>query len=230
MQWFNEAYWQTQAAIAPLATGRATTWRMSSAAHVPFGYSQLVWRHYMRGGLIGKLVRDQFLYTGLANTRAYRELNLLDVMYQQGLPVPRPVAAQVVRDGVCYRADILTGLIDNSTDLLTWLIGQPLPDNLWFDVGRTIAKLHLAQLYHHDLNIKNLMMDAAHKIWVIDFDRCAFKRGSQWKRHNLARLERSLHKQARLQTSFHFSPPDWRQLLDGYFSLSNDTRSSRARN
>jgi 3-deoxy-D-manno-octulosonic acid kinase len=182
----------------------------------------------MRGGFIGKLIKDQFLYTGLENTRAYRELSLLDAMYQRGLPVPRPVAAQVVKAGMHYRADFLTGLISDSTDLLTWLIHKPLPENLWYDVGKAIASLHLAQVYHHDLNIKNLMIDAANKIWIIDFDRCRFKQGEQWKMHNIARLERSLHKQARLQPSFHFSPPDWRRLLDGYFAFSNDTRSPRA--
>lgn len=229
LDWFDIAHWQTHSGIRALATGRATTWLINPPADSGFSCSQIVWRHYMRGGLIGKLVTDQFLYTGLHGTRAYRELTLLDAMRQQGLPVPLPIAARVVRTGSVYRADLLTGYIPDSKDLLAVLVAQALPKTLWYKVGETIAYLHQQQIYHHDLNIKNIMLDEADKIWIIDFDRCAMKSGQQWKTDNLLRLQRSLHKQARLHPSFHFSEADWQHLQEGYAAFTAKTRSPRAK-
>ncbi len=38
---------------------------------------QFVLRHFVRGGLVGKLVRDRYVWTGEDNTRSFREWRLL---------------------------------------------------------------------------------------------------------------------------------------------------------
>ena len=38
---------------------------------------QFVLRHYMRGGMIGKLVRDRYVYTGQDEVRSFAEWRLL---------------------------------------------------------------------------------------------------------------------------------------------------------
>ncbi|MDH3757290.1 MAG: 3-deoxy-D-manno-octulosonic acid kinase, partial [Gammaproteobacteria bacterium] len=49
---------------------------------------QFVLRHFMRGGLIGKLVRDRYAWTGEDNTRSFVEWRLLAKLAVNNLRVP----------------------------------------------------------------------------------------------------------------------------------------------
>ena len=69
---------------------------------------QFVLRHFMRGGLVGKLVRDHYIWTGEDNTRPFIEWRLLAKLAVNDLRVPRPAAARYVRHGLTYTADIIT--------------------------------------------------------------------------------------------------------------------------
>ena len=60
----------------------------------------LVHKRYKRGGLIRKLVSNSYFWTGLYKTRAHIEFDGLKKMFDLGLPVPRPVAARIVRKGI----------------------------------------------------------------------------------------------------------------------------------
>ena len=62
-------------------------------------------------------------------------------------------------------------------------------------IGQTIAKFHHHQIYHHDLNIHNIMLDIENEVWLIDFDKCGIRQGSNWKNSNMARLKRSFEKE-----------------------------------
>ena len=64
LNWFDADYWQQQNKIVGAKKGRATAWF--------FKHDDLtaVLRHYWRGGLVGKLLSDQYLYPGL-NDKAY---------------------------------------------------------------------------------------------------------------------------------------------------------------
>ena len=48
----------------------------------------------MRGGLVGKLVRDRYVWTGEDNTRPFVEWRLLAKLAVNDLRVPRPAAAR----------------------------------------------------------------------------------------------------------------------------------------
>ena len=94
---FDVNFLQENELITGSSVGRGTTWFF---AHQQKKY---VLRHYYRGGLIGKVNSDNFLYTGLNNTRAYQEFMLLDKMVQLGLPVPTPYAGNITKKGLFYQ-------------------------------------------------------------------------------------------------------------------------------
>ena len=216
-EWFNSDYWQQQNGITGESKGRYTTYflltkdKQAQPLH-------LVLRHYYRGGMVSKLSKRSFVFTGYNNTRAYQELALLNRMRELGLPVPKPIAARVTKSlpWLCQN-DLLIERIAGAQDLFHYLSKQALTDELWQQVGTTIRTFHQQGVYHSDLNIHNILIDEREKIWLIDFDRCDIRAPeSQWQQANLARLERSLHKELGLNAQFAFTPACWQQLLKGY--------------
>ncbi|MEZ9541690.1 3-deoxy-D-manno-octulosonic acid kinase [Vibrio sp. 10N.286.48.C11] len=186
---FDAEYWQQQDKIIGSATGRGTTW------FVELDTIQAALRHYRRGGLFSKLVKDSYLYFGDEKTRSYQEFELLKVLKKSGVNVPKPIAARVVRNGVTYQADLLSEKIPNARDLVAILEEQSLSDSTYYAIGVEIAKMHKAQVNHTDLNIHNILIDVDDRVWVIDFDKCHVKQGEEWKKNNLDRLLRSFHKE-----------------------------------
>lgn len=210
-QIFSPTYWQSQGALTGSAQGRGTTVFIR-----PKPTEEWALRHYHRGGMIGRLLTDQFVYTGLNRTRAWQEFHLLDYMRHRGLAVPEPVAAHVCRSGCYYQADLITRLIPDSHDLHKILCERPLSEQEWRKVGMAIALLHQHQVYHHDLNIRNLMLDKQGTVWIIDFDKCHRRSGNNWKKENLDRLYRSLKKSAENQPDWYWQAGDFDALLKAY--------------
>ena len=209
-QHFQADYWLRQDAIIGSAMGRGTTYFFK------YNNKEFVLRHYRRGGLIGKLLTDQYLYTGLHNTRAWREMDLLMQMKELGLPAPTPVAARVRKKIFYYQADIITRKIPQAQDVHQYLLQQPISTQVWRKIGATIARFHRNQIFHHDLNIHNIMLDDKQQPWLIDFDKCDMRAGSDWKKDNLARLQRSLNKEKSNSRSYHYTEQNWQSLLEGY--------------
>ncbi|MBJ2137955.1 3-deoxy-D-manno-octulosonic acid kinase [Paraglaciecola chathamensis] len=207
---FDGQYWQAKQQLTGSATGRGTTYFFKHDNH------EYVLRHYRRGGLIGKLIKDSYLFRGLSRTRAWREFTLLEQMHRLGLPVPEPVAAQVTRQNVMYKGDIIIKRIPNSRDMFSFLCDAPQPDTTWQAIGACIRQFHDHNVYHHDLNIHNVMLDDNGKIWLIDFDKCAIHASNNWKKANLDRLLRSLHKEQNKQQTFYFNEQNWQTLLSAY--------------
>jgi 3-deoxy-D-manno-octulosonic acid kinase len=193
--------------VSATAPGRGSAWFVDSRDGMP----PQVLRHYRRGGLVARLVADRYLWSGEEATRAFRELRLLALVESLGLPAARPVAARYVRDGLWYRADLLTVAIPAARPLAECLDAAP-GDPLWPRVGATIRAFHDAGIRHADLNARNLLVRADGAVQMIDFDRGVQCRPGPWREANLARLARSLQK-------FGGPPPQsaqWRALLDGY--------------
>ena len=177
---------------------------------------EFVLRHYRRGGLVAKFLTDRYLGYSLAKSRAWREWHLLDELYRSGLPVPQPIAARVVKNGLLYRADLVMRRLD-AQPLADILLGQPIAPELWNKLGKTLADFHARSIFHADLNARNIMLAAADNFYLIDFDR-GEKRSSEgeWPQANLKRLRRSLDKFKENNPKFYFSESDWQQLLAGY--------------
>lgn len=210
---FDPAYWQAQDAVTGQSRGRGVTW------FVRHHSLSLVLRHYWRGGLMGKINPDRFWFHGIESSRAMAEFRLLGQLRALGLPVPRPVAARVQRQGFWYRADLLIEQIPGARDLVQLLREQSLSETQWQAVGVLIARLHQAGAYHSDLNAHNLLLDGDDQMWVIDFDKCGLREPGPWQAEMLARLLRSLRKEAGLHPVFHWQEDDWLSLLDGYQSV-----------
>lgn len=154
-----------------------------------------VLRHYRRGGLVGRVNQDRYLWRGEEATRSFREFRLLATLRARGLAVPAPIAAGYDRHGAFYRADLLTALIPQSRTLAEVLAGALPPPELWRAIGATLGRFHQAGAYHADLNAHNIMIDDQLCVWLIDFDRGELRAPHQdWMRANLARLLRSLRK------------------------------------
>ncbi|OFI35687.1 3-deoxy-D-manno-octulosonic acid kinase [Alteromonas lipolytica] len=208
LQWLQSDYWLSQA-HAKANSGRGQAILIEKPA-------PMVLRQYCRGGLVRHFAERRFIFSGLSNTRPYCELTLLNRMYEAGLPVPRGLAGRVSRYGVSYEASILMERIPDSQEVHEYLLSAPLSAEMWLQVGQLIRQLHDRQIYHHDLNIHNIMLDKNAKLWLIDFDKCAEKTGQTWKENNLLRLQRSLHKERDKCPGYHFADENWQQLLAGY--------------
>lgn len=179
------------------------------------GHRALALRHYRRGGIIARLIHDRYLWTGLHQTRPFREWHLLRQLALRGLPVPKPVAARVIRSGLTYQGDLITELIPDATPLDECLANGRVDAALWHQVGATIALFHSHGAWHPDLNVRNILIQHDGSVWLIDWDkgRVLNPKRSRPFRHNLDRLYRSLNKWPEIQNQ---GRAGWADLLNGY--------------
>ncbi|HEY7865445.1 MAG TPA: 3-deoxy-D-manno-octulosonic acid kinase [Psychromonas sp.] len=206
---FSSNYWQQQSKVIGSALGRGTTWFVQLPA------LQGALRHYRRGGLFGKLISDHYIFTGWEKTRCIQEFRLLVKLNQAGVNVPRPIAARVKKATFCYQADLLSEKIADAGDLVDILQQRSLSKTEYQAIGLQIKKLHHAQVNHTDLNIHNILLDKAGKVWFIDFDKCYQQSGEHWKETNLARLLRSFNKELK-KRAIKWQADDWHSLMSGY--------------
>lgn len=211
-QLFDPALLKARRLTDKIARGRGETFFF----HID--ETALVLRHYHRGGLAATVSRDRYLWLGLRHTRAYRELVMLLGLSANQLPVPRPFAARVIREGYCYRADIITHTLTDTETLGQRLQHGPIDDTGWRKIGATIAAFHKQGVYHADLNADNILLNSHHHVFIIDFDKACFRDPNHiwWRHHNLQRLKRSLIKYRKQRTVFYTSDANWIQLEKGY--------------
>lgn len=186
---FEQKYWQSINKVVGSAKGRGTTW------FVQLDGMQAALRHYRRGGLFGKLVKDQYWFSGWEQTRSAEEFQLLLTLRNAGVNVPRPIAARAVKLGLTYQADLLSERIPNARDLVSILQERALSKEMYKKIGQEIAKMHTANVNHTDLNIHNILIDNQDRVWIIDFDKCHLASEGQWQKRNLERLKRSFSKE-----------------------------------
>ncbi|KPL48330.1 3-deoxy-D-manno-octulosonic acid kinase [Xanthomonas axonopodis] len=170
------------------AGGRGGAWFVDA----PFGHSVL--RQYLRGGMAARVSRDRYLWKGAGRTRSFAEFRLMRELIKRKLPVPRPLAACYLREGMGYRAALLMERLENVRSLAdhAQVAGRGAP---WEATGQLIARFHRAGLDHADLNAHNILFDASGHGWLIDFDRGVLRiPATRWRERNLKRLHRSLLK------------------------------------
>lgn len=177
----------------------------------------LVLKHYQRGGMVAKLMADNYIGYVAEKTRSFREWCLLKVLQRYQLPAPVPVLASFSKSSLfSYRADLITVAIPNSVPLADFLIQNWLPDERWQQLGQVIRRFHDKNVYHADLNARNILLDEQ-QFYLIDFDKGMVRVMSQsWKAMNLSRLQRSLLKFKAAHPDMHYSQEVWQQLLVGY--------------
>ncbi|MCB1843400.1 MAG: 3-deoxy-D-manno-octulosonic acid kinase [Halioglobus sp.] len=215
-QLFNVRGWSDARPV----TGNLRSSGRGQTTIVSDGKTEFVLRHYMRGGLIGRLVRDVYAWSGEENTRPFAEWRLLYKMQALGLPVPRPAAARYRRSGMFYSADLLTVRVPGIEPLSQRLKSGYGDTGFWQRLGASLNAFHRHGVCHADLNAYNVQIDSKDALCLLDFDRGTIRRPGAWQAGNLARLHRSLRKIRALDPAIHWTDKDWRDLLDGYFQAS----------
>ena len=181
----------------------------------------MVLKHYYRGGLVASFLKDQYLGFDVENTRSFKEWRLLKQLREFDLPVPEAVAARAVRGPAYFRADLITEEIKDARTLADILSTEPLPAASWQQIGACIKRFHAHDVYHADLNARNILLTERGEVYLIDFDNSRVRSGSDtWKTANLARLHRSLMKFKNSVDSFAFDQQNWASLVSGYAERS----------
>ncbi len=202
---------------APSTSSKESGIGRAKVIYFTFENKALVLKHYFRGGLPALISKDRYLCFGFEKNRAFRELRLLKKMQMLNLPVPSVVAAHVEKSLLTCRVDLITEEIKNAKTLADVLNKEALDKDIWSEIGTTIKKFHHHDIYHSDLNARNILIANESEISLIDFDNSYIRTSSEtWKRANLVRLKRSLLKFKRNQPSFNFEEDDWSALLYGY--------------
>lgn len=173
-------------AVPVQSGGRNAAW------YVEGGFGQGVLRHYRRGGMMARISKARYVWTGAQRTRGFAEFDILQYLYALGLAVPRPLAASYWRASWTYRAALLTERLPAVRPL--WqCYGELDPE----PVARAIFDMHEAGVWHADLNATNILVDEGGKVWLIDFDKSHREDLSEERRQsNMLRLHRSLAKLA----------------------------------
>ena len=145
-------------------------------------------------------------------------MSLLLKLRALSLPVPEPAAYRIQRVGLFCRMDLVLKEITGAQNLVEILRKREIEQDVWQQIGNTIHEFHRAGVCHSDLNAHNILLDTENKVWLVDFDKsCLIKQFPKvWRAQNLARLRRSLRKEAARNATFYWSEQDWQQLLHGY--------------
>jgi 3-deoxy-D-manno-octulosonic acid kinase len=205
---FTREHWAARDALEEFAGGRGSVCALRTEQ------GDWILRHYRRGGFAARISHDRYLWLGASATRSFREWRLLAELHRQGLPVPSPIAARFERQGLSYRADIITARLPNSRTLAKAIETEPLEPSTWQQIGRTIAQFHAAGVHHADLNAHNIMLVDEAVYWI-DFDRGRVRARGSWEGEVVARLRRSLRKVKAQRPQSHFAEGDWQSLLQG---------------
>jgi hypothetical protein len=180
---------------------RAFRGRMPAyAISLPQNGGDVVIRHAMRGGALGKTGSDLFF----PPTRALRELINSMRLRMAGVPTPEVVAFVTYRAGPIFRrSDVATREIKDGHDLSVVLREVPSGDHraqCLAATGNLLGLLARVGAHHPDLNVRNVLItwDDAEgaRAHVLDVDRIRFHvpADPMVSKANFDRLERSLKK------------------------------------
>ncbi|MFK8013432.1 MAG: 3-deoxy-D-manno-octulosonic acid kinase [Marinicellaceae bacterium] len=210
-QWFDDQYWLNQGRLLGASSGRGSAWMVKS------DNNKMMLRHYYRGGIPAKLIKDKYLWTGLNKCRSLSEYRLLSLMVNLGLPVPEPIAAQVCRIGLFYQANILIEYLPHSSTF-SQVLNTDSAIEIWQRIGQTIAQFHNHGIYHADLNAHNILI-SNEIIHLIDFDHSKqIKIRQLWQRSNLKRLKRSINKITD-NKFLELNDNKWQHLINAYDAI-----------
>lgn len=155
---------------------------------------RFILKNYIRGGLISKISHDKYLFDSMASTRSVKEYNFLYILFKKGLPVPKPAALKVIKNKFTYTASLITCKIQNNGTLHDFIMNKKMNLDLWNSLELTLEKFYNENVYHSDLNSKNIIIDQKNNFYLVDFDNSYFFYKKKLFKKSLIRLERSLSK------------------------------------
>lgn len=167
------------------------------AIALPVTRTPAVVRHNRHGGFLAPLTRDLFL----PPTRAPYELQVSLRLAASGIRTPPVLMYGIETVGVVLRrADVMTRLVENARDLATYMMPGEDPgarSAAWRATRELVASLTQACAWHHDLNVKNILLapgEGSLRAWVLDVDRVEFTNLDDAALGNAERLFRSAAK------------------------------------
>jgi len=158
------------------------------------GIGSVVIKHYRRGGLMRYLIKRRYLKFG--KTRAQREFELLDTVGTLGINVPEPIAF-AHRGRLFYRAWLVTREIQQPLSLARLSLQDEKKTSIAMEsVIEQISWLIQNDILHVDLHPGNVVVDAAGKVYLLDFDKGSVYHGNRQKLKNryLTRWQRAVNK------------------------------------
>ena len=158
------------------------------------GIGSVVIKHYRRGGLMRYFIKRRYLKFG--KTRAQREFELLDIVGTLGIKIPQPIA-YAYRDRLLYRAWLVTREIHQPLSLARLsLQDEKKTGTAMVSVIEQISSLIQNNILHVDLHPGNVVVDAAGKVYLLDFDKGSVYHGNRQKLKNryLTRWQRAVAK------------------------------------
>jgi len=186
---FLPQLWPTARTGGPM--GAETS--MSGRSPIRIIEPDMVVRTLMHGGAFRHITGTRFL----GYRRTMREIRVSAHLASHGVPTPEILAVRLLKKGIFYNIDVVTRLVPDSMDLLTYL-EEPRQDSAgqFRKAGRLIRQVHELGVFHMDLHIKNLLLDSSGRLWVLDLDK-AYRLNvlpGFMKRMNLKRFTRSVVK------------------------------------
>ena len=185
---FNTDYISKEGLIKSEINGRGKT------PEIEFEGRRLFLKHYIRGGFAAKISYDKYFFDSIASTRSVKEYNILNNLFSKELPVPKPAALQVIINKFTYTADLITCKIENVGTLHDFIMNSKMNSNLWDALESTLEKFYNENVYHSDLNSKNVLIDKNNNFHLVDFDNSYFFYEKKLFLKSIMRLERSLFK------------------------------------
>jgi 3-deoxy-D-manno-octulosonic acid kinase len=152
---------------------------------------KIIARRCRRGGLIRHWVSDGYL-----RNRPRAEFEVHGAAVAASLPVPPLLGVCWEKRGLFYHGALATGALD-AVELLDALRETPeRAETLLAATGAVTARMHDAGFSHADLQVRNVLVDPACAVYLIDWDRArAVKRlSSRQRAMNMYRFRRSLEK------------------------------------
>lgn len=146
-----------------LGTGSSISGRTSIRMIEP----DLVVRTLTHGGTLRNILKSRFITID----RSLRELEVSAHLISQQVPTPEIVGLRIRKHGFFSFIEVISRMVPDSLDLLTYLEGRP-DDGLDVirETGTLIRVIHQAHVYHADLHVKNIVLDRGRKPWIIDLD------------------------------------------------------------
>lgn len=187
---FEVGFWENRDAVVRRPAGRG------GAVVIRCPAGEAVLKRYFRGGMMAKINRALYFFSGYEHSRAFREFRLLQTMHGKSLPVPEPLAAICEKTGgVFARMALMTRMLPDTETLAEKHSLQAVSAADWECIGKTLRKFHNKGVFHADLNANNVLINTAGCVFLIDFDKCKLKQPDpSWQDKNVQRLKRSLEK------------------------------------
>ena len=164
----------------------------------------VVFRMCRRGGLLGGLLRDNYLRVWPRLPRPFAEIVITEEARQRGVPGPEPLGARIDRRWAgWYRGVVVTRHLPAAQSLWECLRRELDADGrreIAHAAGRAIGTLCQAGIHHPDLNLLNCVVSRASgavEAFIVDFDRARMASSGQQeelRERMLRRLERSARK------------------------------------